>query len=246
MPVWWPEQTGPNQMTDATIFDAEGLRDLRQRLHRERQARVGILRNPNQPPKPPPRRASLTGRWVNMRSSRRAQTETNPPQADDLVAGPAAAVVDNGALPRGPRVAQAAPDANTVRVGENGRVVSVDIDSLMAAVDHHVDVRTADSRNGRTPFAADIRPDITPQRRATDPGRRNATQTSILSAEAWLDEPETRHIVRAHEPVAKVPAYERHPRSRSRLRSVMRLVLSMLGGMVLAIMVLLAILGPPP
>ena len=37
-----------------------------------RQQRVGILRNPNRAPMPPPRRATLTGKWFNLRSSRRA------------------------------------------------------------------------------------------------------------------------------------------------------------------------------
>ena len=37
-----------------------------------RQQRVGILRNPNRAPMPPPRRAQLTGKWFSLRSSRRA------------------------------------------------------------------------------------------------------------------------------------------------------------------------------
>lgn len=39
------------------------------------QQRVGILRNPNRAPQPPPRRASLMGKWPSLRSSRRAQPE---------------------------------------------------------------------------------------------------------------------------------------------------------------------------
>ena len=38
----------------------------------KRQQRVGILRNPNRAPAPPPRRAPLTGKWFSLRSSRRA------------------------------------------------------------------------------------------------------------------------------------------------------------------------------
>lgn len=37
----------------------------------ERQARVGILRNPNHPPRPPLRRAALMGKWPRLRSNRR-------------------------------------------------------------------------------------------------------------------------------------------------------------------------------
>lgn len=36
------------------------------------QQRVGILRNPNRAPLPPPRRATLMGKWPRLRSSRRA------------------------------------------------------------------------------------------------------------------------------------------------------------------------------
>ena len=44
-----------------------------------RQARVGILRNPNAPPRIPPRRAQLMGRWADLRSSRRPP----PPVVDE-------------------------------------------------------------------------------------------------------------------------------------------------------------------
>lgn len=37
------------------------------------QQRVGILRNPNRAPLPPPRRATLMGKWPRLQSSRRAQ-----------------------------------------------------------------------------------------------------------------------------------------------------------------------------
>lgn len=36
-----------------------------------RQARVGILRNPNAPRVPPPHRPPLSGKWMRLRSSRR-------------------------------------------------------------------------------------------------------------------------------------------------------------------------------
>lgn len=40
------------------------------------QQRVGILRNPNRAPLPPPRRAALTGKWPSLRSSRRPQPDS--------------------------------------------------------------------------------------------------------------------------------------------------------------------------
>jgi len=54
------------------------------RLRANRQARVGILPNPNRPVVPPPRRPPLVGKWMRLRSSRRP-----PPPADPLAAGPA-------------------------------------------------------------------------------------------------------------------------------------------------------------
>ena len=48
-----------------------------------RQARVGILRNPNSPPRPPQRKARLTGKWTNLQSSRRPQA-----QPDAAIAAP--------------------------------------------------------------------------------------------------------------------------------------------------------------
>ena len=48
-----------------------------------RQARVGILRNPNTPPRPPQRKARLTGKWTNLQSSRRPQA-----QPDAAIAAP--------------------------------------------------------------------------------------------------------------------------------------------------------------
>lgn len=44
---------------------------LRRRERQERQARVGILRNHNDPPRPPLRHARLMGRWPDLRSARR-------------------------------------------------------------------------------------------------------------------------------------------------------------------------------
>jgi len=50
-------------------------------LMRERQARVGILRNPNTPPRPPQRKARLTGKWPSLQSTRRPQTQPRPDTA---------------------------------------------------------------------------------------------------------------------------------------------------------------------
>jgi len=50
----------------------------RRALWLERQARVGILRNPNAPPRPPPRKAALMGKWPRLRSGRRPLSDINP------------------------------------------------------------------------------------------------------------------------------------------------------------------------
>ena len=51
----------------------------RRAQRQERQARVGILRNPNRPPQPPARKAALMGKWPRLRSSRRP---ANMPETD--------------------------------------------------------------------------------------------------------------------------------------------------------------------
>jgi hypothetical protein len=53
-----------------------------------RQARVGILRNPNAPPRIPPRRAQLMGRWADLRSSRRPPPPVDDPAPELAVAAP--------------------------------------------------------------------------------------------------------------------------------------------------------------
>lgn len=50
----------------------------------ERQARVGILRNPNAPPRPPQRKARLTGKWPSLQSTRRPQSPPPPVAAQTI------------------------------------------------------------------------------------------------------------------------------------------------------------------
>jgi hypothetical protein len=58
--------------------------EARRKSRAERQGRVGILRNLNTAPAPPPRKAALMGKWPRLRSSRRptiaqAQPASTPP-----------------------------------------------------------------------------------------------------------------------------------------------------------------------
>ena len=78
-------------MTDAAITTALAAR-------RERQARVGILRNPNSPPTPPARRVALTGKWMRLRSTRRPRSASSP--AEDAGTVAPAFVIDDGTGPR--------------------------------------------------------------------------------------------------------------------------------------------------
>lgn len=68
----------PDVLSPETAVSAE----TRRRMRLDRQARVGLLRNPNRPPPPRPRRAAIMGRWLNLRSSRRATDAVMP--GDDL------------------------------------------------------------------------------------------------------------------------------------------------------------------
>jgi hypothetical protein len=61
---------------------------------RERQGRVGILRNPNSPPAAPARRVTLTGKWMRLRSTRRPSAAVDLPDPAPLPAEPVPIVVE--------------------------------------------------------------------------------------------------------------------------------------------------------
>lgn len=124
----------------------------------DRQARVGILRNPNDPPRPPPRKAPLMGRWLSLRSGRR------PPPAQ--VEGAARAVVAQAADQAG----QPAPDL-ALRRDADGQLAGIDIAQLMASVDG-----LGTQKPVRTPYAAQMRPDM-----PAAPPRRPDPAPTILS-----------------------------------------------------------------
>jgi len=73
-----------------------------------RQARVGILRNPNTPPRPPQRKARLTGKWTNLQSSRRPQA-----QPDATIAAPVLTDTDLARMMKEQRVPPATGPAST-------------------------------------------------------------------------------------------------------------------------------------
>jgi len=195
-------------VTDAQTFDPDTIAARRARLRRERQARVGILRNPNQPPRPAARRTPLMGKWLNLRSSRR------PPAPPPPVPALPAIVV---------------PPRPTVTFADDGGVAGIDVQGLMASVEA-VAVQTP----ARTPYAAEYRPDL-PQKALTPQGA--AGKPSILTAAAWLDLEDAPMV--PPDPGAR-PA----PRP-TVLRAGMRALTAVIGGMAVAIVVLLALFGPP-
>lgn len=115
-----------------------------------RQARVGILRNTNEPPRPPTRKATLTGRWLSLRSSRR-------PPAQQVVEAALAVThpPDGGSDPAN------LPTA-ALRHDDQGRLAGIDVAGLMASV-----AGLGTSRPIRTPYGAEIRPDVAPVPAAT-------------------------------------------------------------------------------
>lgn len=146
---------------------------LRRRARQERQARVGILRNHNDPPRPPLRHARLMGRWPDLRSARRPQTE-----AEALADGDAAA-----------EVVQQAPESDAPRAAAHGNAPVIDIAGLMASVEG-----LGKAAPPRESFAAGMRADGAAE--APPP----AAKPAILTAEAWLDEsddPDEDAIVKA-------------------------------------------------
>ena len=144
--------------TDAAVATTH-----RQHLKRERQARVGILRNTNQPPRPPMRRAALTGKWPALRSSRRA----SPGLVERLLAS-----LDPPPAPRSDLPA----DPPAIVLIDAGRINAIDVGALDAALP------SAPPPAPRVPFAAEFRAAV--ERRAAEEGD---DRPAILRPEAWQD-----------------------------------------------------------
>ena len=161
-------ESADSDLTDADVppADPAGEPPARAARNGDRQARVGILRNPNAPPRPPPRRASLTGRWPLLRSKRR------PPGCR----GKGADLVDPAPLADNDESGQSI--ARAVRRAENGRVQSIDIDSLMASV-------AGIGRDGptRTPYSA-----IALGTEDADDPSADPRKPAVLTAAAWIED----------------------------------------------------------
>jgi len=104
----------------------------RDQMRLDRQARVGILRNPKEPPRLPPRKAALTGKWLDLRSRRRLRRQGPEPVSFAAVA-------------------EAVPDTPVSR-SDAGRMSRIDVARLMA----EVELREA-ARPARKPFAQGYR-----------------------------------------------------------------------------------------
>lgn len=145
---------------------------------RDRQARVGILRNTNGPPEHPPRRVALMGRWPSLRSARRASPERIARLIEQMEPDGLGAAVLAGGTRHDSRgacaelFASSRDRAPTVRIDDDGRIAGVDIDELVAAVRK---ISAPESR--RRPFGAEYRVDI---RDATPPPRPGAPPLSGL------------------------------------------------------------------
>jgi hypothetical protein len=99
---------------DAAAAQAARLADQQMARRRERQARVGLLRNTNRPPLPPMRRPPLIGRHLSLRSSRRPKPAPDPVVAESPPDPTPALTLDSPA----------------VIESEAGRIASIDIERL--------------------------------------------------------------------------------------------------------------------
>lgn len=92
MGVMVNNETGLHPGAPGALATEPGLR------RRERQARVGLLRNPNHKPPPPPRCPPLIGRNLVLRSTRRAPPRSGQPAED--AEGPPLVLQDQGRIAR--------------------------------------------------------------------------------------------------------------------------------------------------
>lgn len=95
----------------------DGLRGTRRVQRQERQARVGILRNPNRVPGPPAHRPPLIGKWLPLRSSRRP-----PEMGEEAVPCWDPAPADD-------------ESRSSVLEGDNGEIRRIDLAWLMESVE---------------------------------------------------------------------------------------------------------------
>jgi hypothetical protein len=145
-----------NPPPEACVAGGDAAAALQRQRRRERQARVGLLRNPNGKPAPPPRRPPLIGRHLSLRSSRRP---CPPGGAGNGITGIAP---DEGS--RDPPVRE---DPAPLVVAEAGRIARIDVDRLRALAES-----MRPSVPARTAFAADIIGDRGTDGRLTRSDRR--------------------------------------------------------------------------
>lgn len=134
-------------MTDSAMDTAFAAR---LGARRDRQARVGILRNPNSPPSAPARRVALTGKWMRLRSTRRPNTPADPPEGE-------------GVVPE-------TPPAPIVTEGEGG--VRIDLDALQKTV------ADLSPKPQRSAYAQNFRHDL-PLARPPRKPRREAAELTL-------------------------------------------------------------------
>ncbi len=182
----------------------------------ERQARVGLLRNPNRPPRPPPRRAPLMGKWLDLRSSRRLSHEQA--RVDVLQLPVSTAEVDVS----GKQVKDA------IAHDPSGRVSAINVDHLMDVVSGH-----GAEKPVRTPYGVGYRPEMNQNVRTV----KRVNATSALSAAAWQEEPEVEPDPGLDTPVITPVRIQRPPRRPRLLRGVVLIV----AGVLMALTVLLIV-----
>lgn len=172
-----------------------------------RQARVGILRNTNEPPHPPPRKAALTGRWLSLRSSRRPPEQRLVDAALSVVRQPDAGS-ETASLP-----------ADALHHDEAGRLAGIDVAGLMASVEG-----LGTSKPIRTPYGAQMRPDLPSEAVTPPPPRRKTQAVRGESTEA-----------------PAIDAAPSHAKPALPLRSRPSLLAPILGGVVLSLAVLILV-----
>ena len=199
----------------STAPDAESRRPSRQ----DRQARVGILRNPNSTPAPPPRRAQLMGRWPSLRSGRRATAQQIARAARALVKPDHPLPVDAATVP-----SESDPG------GQTRPALGLDLVGLMASVEG-----IGTDKPIRTPYGAEMRPDL----QVDSPRTTAPAPPSILSPDAWIEPDETDRTEPA--PIPDQPASRLPHRHRCRSRGLLLAIV----GLALALAILVSLPAGP-
>lgn len=178
-------------VSDTNQAPSQAPASARRAQRQERQARVGILRNPNRPPLPPARKAALMGKWPRLRSSRRPSTIESELEDDFAADAQAQAAPAAGTMTAPSAETRASDPAAPIVTQDDDQVTGINIAGLMDSVrdigqsastrkSYAADLRATEADLG--PLNARAAESPAPSRQKTDDATRKSTRSARITA----------------------------------------------------------------